>query len=47
MTKKFIKSIALALFVAVILPFAANASAAEPDILCFSNGYGYWRSYLF
>mgnify|MGYP003415992802 FL=1 len=33
MTKKFIKSIALALFVAVILPFAANASAAEPDIL--------------
>ena len=33
MTKKFIKSIALALFVAVTLPFAANASAAEPDIL--------------
>ena len=35
MTKKFIKAIALALFVAVILPFAANAKALQlnPDII--------------
>lgn len=37
MTKKFIKSISIALFIAVILPFSAKASAAtEPDILGMS-----------
>ena len=33
MRKKFIKSIALSLLVAVTLPFSVNAKAAEPDIL--------------
>ena len=33
MRKKFIKSIALSLLVAITLPFSVNAKAAEPDIL--------------
>ena len=33
MRKKFIKSIALSLLVAVTLPFSVNTKAAEPDIL--------------